>query len=79
MYSISSHKLSPTKDNRWKTPTQGVKMYPRRSKKVIFQQTHANIIPPITKKLTGSNNHLSLVSLNMIGKGSLPILNQIGD
>jgi len=35
------HKSSPTKDNRWKTPTQGGKLHHRKSKKVIFlQQTH---------------------------------------
>jgi hypothetical protein len=32
---------------------------------VIFQQTHTNIIPPLTRKLTGSNNHFSLIYLNM--------------
>ena len=65
IYTISFHKYSPTKDNRWKTPTEGVKPYPRRSKKVIFQQTHTNIIPTLTRNLTGSNNHFSLISLNM--------------
>ena len=43
----------------------GGNLYPRRSKKVIFQQTHTNILPPLTRKLTGSNNHFSLISLNM--------------
>jgi hypothetical protein len=38
MYIISFHKYSPTKDNKWKTPTQGEKLHPRKSKKVIFQQ-----------------------------------------
>jgi hypothetical protein len=42
--------------------TQGVKLHPGRSKKVIFQQTHTNIIPPLTRKLTGSNSHFSLIS-----------------
>jgi hypothetical protein len=32
------NKSSPTKDNRWKTPTQGGKLYPRK-KQEIFQQT----------------------------------------
>ena len=58
------HKSSPTKDNRWKIPTQGVKRHPRRSKKVTFQQTHTNIIPLQTRKLTGINNHFSIISLN---------------
>jgi hypothetical protein len=36
IYTISFHKSKPTKDNRWKTPTQGGKLHPRKSKKVIF-------------------------------------------
>ena len=44
---------------------KGVKLHPRWSKKVIFQQTHTNIILPLTRKLTGSNNHFPLISLNM--------------
>jgi hypothetical protein len=52
-------------DNRCKTPTQGGKLHPRKSKKIIFQQTHTNIIPPLTTKITGSNDHFSLISLNM--------------
>jgi hypothetical protein len=32
------HKSSPTKDSKWKTPTQGVKIYPRKNKKVVFFQ-----------------------------------------
>jgi hypothetical protein len=58
-------KSSPTKDNRWKTPTQGGKLHPRRSKKALFQQTHTNIIPPQTRKLRGSNNQFSLIFLNI--------------
>jgi hypothetical protein len=27
---------SPTKDNRWKTATQGEKLHPRKSKKIFF-------------------------------------------
>jgi hypothetical protein len=37
IYTISFHKSSPTKDNRWKTPTQGVTLHPRKGKKVILQ------------------------------------------
>jgi hypothetical protein len=40
---VSFHKTSPTKDNKWKTPTQGGKLHPRKSKKVIFQQTQKKI------------------------------------
>ena len=36
---ISCHKSSPSKDNKGKTPTQGWKLCPRKSNKVIFQQT----------------------------------------
>jgi hypothetical protein len=46
------------------TNTRG-KLHPRKSKKVIFQQTHTNIISPLTTKISGSNNHFSLISLNM--------------
>jgi hypothetical protein len=34
---------NPTKDNKWKTTIQGGKLYPRKSKKVIFQQTQEKI------------------------------------
>jgi hypothetical protein len=43
IYTISFYKSSPTKDSRWKTPTQGGKLHPRKSKKVIFEQTQKNI------------------------------------
>jgi hypothetical protein len=33
---ISFHKFSPSKDNKGKIPTQGQKLYPRKSKKVIL-------------------------------------------
>jgi hypothetical protein len=39
IYTISFHKSSPTKDNRWKVPTHGGKLHPRKSKIVIFHQT----------------------------------------
>jgi hypothetical protein len=42
-----------------------VKLHPRRSEKAIFQQTHTNIIPPLTTKIIESNNQFSLISLNM--------------
>jgi hypothetical protein len=41
---MSFHKSTPTKDNRWKTPTQGEKLHPKKSKKVIFQQTQKKIV-----------------------------------
>jgi hypothetical protein len=31
--------IQPFKDNNGKTPTQGGKLHPRKSKKIIFQQT----------------------------------------
>jgi hypothetical protein len=43
MYTISFHKSSPTKVNRWKTLAQIRKLHPRKSKKVIFQQTQNKI------------------------------------
>jgi hypothetical protein len=39
IYTISFHKSKPSKDKKGKTPTQGEKLCPRKSKKVIFQQT----------------------------------------
>jgi hypothetical protein len=36
---ISFHESSPSKDIKGKTPTQGGKLCPRKSKKVILQQT----------------------------------------
>ena len=40
IYTISFHKSSPSKDNnRKKKPIQGQKLCPRKSKKVILQQT----------------------------------------
>jgi hypothetical protein len=36
---ISLHESSPSKDNKGKTPIQGWKLHPRKSKKVILQQT----------------------------------------
>ena len=76
-FTQSLHKFSPTKDNRWKTQIQRRKLHPRKSKKVIFQQIqkkdcHTNIIPPLTKKIAGSNNHYSLISVNINGL-NLPI------
>jgi hypothetical protein len=34
---------SPTKLNRWKTPSKGGKLHPRKSKKELFQQTQKKI------------------------------------
>jgi hypothetical protein len=42
-----------------------VKLHPRRRNKVIFQQTLTDIIPPLTRKLTGYHNHFFLISLKM--------------
>jgi hypothetical protein len=39
IHTISFHESSPSKDNKGKTPTQGWKLCPRKSKKVILQQT----------------------------------------
>jgi hypothetical protein len=71
MYTISFHKSSPTKDDRWKTPTQGGKLYPRKKQESNLstnpkEDSHTNIIPPLTTKIT-SNNHFSLISLNING------------
>jgi hypothetical protein len=41
---ISFHEFSPSKDNKGKTPTQGGKLCPRKSKKVILQGTKKKIV-----------------------------------
>jgi hypothetical protein len=41
IYTVSFHKSSPTKENRWKASTQGGKLQPR--KKAIIQQTQKKI------------------------------------
>jgi hypothetical protein len=38
-HTISFHESGPSKDNKGKTPTKGQKPHPRKSKKVILQQT----------------------------------------
>jgi hypothetical protein len=47
---------------------KGDKLYPRKSKKVVFnkpkEDTHINIILPLTTEITGSNSHFSLISFN---------------
>ena len=74
IYIIFFNRSSPTKDNRWKTPIQGWKLHPRKSEKIIFQQTQKiatqNIILSLTTKITGSNNHFSLISRNINGLNS---------
>ena len=34
------------------------------------EDSHTNIIPPLTTKIIGSNNHFSLMSLNINGLNS---------
>jgi hypothetical protein len=36
---ISFYESSPSKDNKGKTPTKGQKLHPRKSKKVVHEQT----------------------------------------
>jgi hypothetical protein len=36
IYKLSFHNSSPSKDNKWKIPTQRGKLHPRKGKKVIF-------------------------------------------
>jgi hypothetical protein len=66
---MSFHKSSTPKDNRWKTTTQGGKLHPRKKQESNLstnpnKDSHTNIIPPLTTKITQSNNHFSLISLN---------------
>jgi hypothetical protein len=71
LHSIS-HKSSISKDNRWKTPTQGGKLHPRKSKKEIFFQQTKRRKPHKhnSTSITGSNNHYSFLSLNINGLSS---------
>jgi hypothetical protein len=60
---------SPTEDSRRKTPTQGGYLHQRKNKILIISQkgqeeSHVYIMLPTTH-ITGSNNDLSLISLNM--------------
>jgi hypothetical protein len=64
--------ISPTKDNTWKTPTQGGQLHPRKKQESnlstnLKEDSHINIIPPLTTKITRSNNHCSIISLNING------------
>jgi hypothetical protein len=63
-YTVSFNKSCPIKDNRWKIPTQGAKLHPRKVKKVIFQQTQRT-----PKQHQKKGKHLSLF-LNINGLNS---------
>jgi hypothetical protein len=72
IYTISLHKFSPSKDNKWKFSTQGGKLHPKKKKQennfLLTNQkedSHKNITPHLTTKITRSNNHFSLISLNI--------------
>jgi hypothetical protein len=39
IHTLSFHESSPSKNNKGKTPAQGWKLDPRKSKKVILQET----------------------------------------
>ena len=74
MNTLSLHKSSPTQDNRRKTPTKRGKLYPRKKQESNLstnpkEDSHTNIIPPLTTKITGSSN-ISLISLNISGLNS---------
>jgi hypothetical protein len=64
---MSFHKSSPSKESKWKAPTQGRKLHPRKTKK---EDSHKNTIPLLTTKITRSNNHFSLIPLNINGFNS---------
>jgi hypothetical protein len=77
IYTVSFYKSSPTKDNEWmentnrKTETtlkkkQDINLLTRNPK----DESHKNIIQPLTTKRTGSNNPWSLISLNISGLNS---------
>jgi hypothetical protein len=70
IYTVSFHKYSHTKDNKWKTPTQVGKLHRRKKQESSLLSTnpkedsHTNIIPLLTIKITGSNNNLYLISMD---------------
>jgi hypothetical protein len=43
IYTISFHESSPSNKNKGKTPTQRGKLCPKKSQKVIYQQTKKKI------------------------------------
>ena len=71
MTKTNFHNMSPQIQPFKGIPTQGGKLPPSKSKKVIFfstntkEDTHKTTIPPLATKITGSNNHFSLMSLNI--------------
>jgi hypothetical protein len=76
IYTISLHQYSSSKDNKWRTPTQGGKLHPRKSKKIIFFKktkkkiTTKDIILPLTTKITESKHFFPYYLL--ISMGSIP-------
>ena len=74
IHTISFQESSPSKDNKGKTPIQGQKLHPRKSKKAILQQTRRRQ-PHLqntnfNNNITGSNNYFSLISINISGLNS---------
>ena len=58
IYTISFHKTSCIKDNRWKTPTQGEKLYRRKKQEGNLstnqkEDSHKNRMPTLTMKIIG--------------------------
>jgi hypothetical protein len=56
-----------------KTPTQRGKLHPEKKQvnNLLIsnqkEENHINIIPPLITKIIGTNNHWSLISLNING------------
>jgi hypothetical protein len=71
MTKTNFHNMSPQIQPFKGIPTQGGKLPPSKSKKVIFfstntkEDTHKTTIPPLATKITGSNNHFFLISLSI--------------
>ena len=67
---IPSYQPSPTEDSRRKTPTQGG-CYTKKIQEINLLSTHSredshmNLILLLTTKITESNNHWSLIPLNI--------------
>jgi hypothetical protein len=66
-----------------KTPTLEGKLHHRRKKNLLLtnpkEDSHINIMVPLTTKITGNNNHFSLISLSINGLNSPMKRNKLTD
>jgi hypothetical protein len=71
IYTLSFQKSSHTKDNRKLQYKEGNYTLKKQERNLLLtnqkEDCHINIIPPLKTKIIRSNNHLSLISLNING------------